>query len=98
MIKDITTKIQLYHNYILGSLLTLLGAIYLYLATFPKHGDYWSILTWSSAFAQHPLHYLDIISSNYSASVMALVHPPAFTIIQGTWIKIGKSYIFNYNI
>lgn len=77
----------------LSLILVALGAVYLYLAAMPKHGDFWTIYNWSATFTQDPLHYMDILLS----ANMIQIYPPTFNAIQAAWIMIG-AHIFNYKI
>ncbi|MDQ1255049.1 MAG: hypothetical protein QG646_4328 [Euryarchaeota archaeon] len=75
---------------ILIGLIAVFLSVYLILSYFPKHGDFFSILYFSSNFAQHGLGFIDAINGHTD-------YPPTFFVIQGTWLKLG-TILFNFNL
>ncbi|MGZ4864758.1 MAG: glycosyltransferase family 39 protein [Halobacteriota archaeon] len=83
--------IFLYNDRILKALLVLFGALYVLFAFLPKHGDYWTIINVSEAFALDPAHFM------VGKTWPIVGYPPTFYALQGTWLKLG-SYLFHYDL
>lgn len=98
MIRSLSMKLQSNRSVILKSLIVLLFIFYCYLATLPKHGDFWSLNYAAKIFASGKFSiYTEYAAAIGQSDVIAAMHPPAFYILQAIWLKIG-SIIFNYDL
>ncbi len=79
---------------ILKIFIFILSIFYCYLSPRPKHGDFWGLYHIAENVAQGNLDVYQIMAAN-SPEWTKFMHPPAFFLIQGAWIKFGK-YIYNY--
>jgi hypothetical protein len=96
MLNRFHKKISMKNETVLKILILILSIFYSYLAILPKHSDFWNLNFAAKFFAQNNLDIYGAFSGN-SAATVAVMHPPAFYILQGAWIKLG-SYIFNYDL
>lgn len=94
MFKKAIDRIRQHDYLILISLLILIGIFYIYLATLPKHSDFYEINFESNSFAQYGLNFIDKI---VPSSVSTIEYTPTYFVLQGAWVKLG-SFIFNYDI
>jgi hypothetical protein len=77
-------------NNILKTIIVILSILYCYLATLPKHSDFWFLNYAGKNFIYNGFDVYKIFS-NQGGTVVSNMHPPAFYIIQGIWIKLGAS-------
>jgi hypothetical protein len=80
---------------LLKLLIVALSILYCYLSTLPKHSDFWYLSYAGKTFIYNGFDVYKIFSSQNAA--ISSMHPPAFYIIQGVWIKLG-AYIFGYDL
>ena len=74
----------------------ILFGFYCYLATLPKHGDFYALNYMAKILATGNFDVYQEFSGG-NAATASFMHPPAFYILQGFWIKLG-SYLFNYDL
>jgi hypothetical protein len=75
-------------NFVLKALLLLLGGLYFFAGALPKHGDYWTWINISAAFALDPLHFM---------AGTGAVYPPTSYALGGVWLWLG-SHLFHYHL
>jgi len=72
---------------ILVSIIVVLCLLYFFLATFPKHGDFWIMSYTAKCFAEGHHDFYDYILKCGKKSRSYVAYPPLFYIIQGAWFK-----------
>lgn len=82
---------------VLNSLILLLSIFYCYLATLPKHGDFWSLNYIAKIFAIGNYDIYEGFAAVAGQSIVNAMHPPAFYVLQGLWIKLGEQ-LFKFNL
>jgi len=88
VIKKALDRIKDDENIAVKSLLIICSVLYLCLAPFSKHGDFWILNYKAKFFATYGFDYINHITINY---------PSLFLPIQGMWLKIGSA-IYGYNL
>jgi len=93
---------KLYERYLykninlLNFLILVLSIFYCYLATLPKHGDFYHLNYIAKIFANDNFDVYQAIGRE-NAALIPSMHPPSFYMMQGAWIKL-VSYLFNYDL
>lgn len=80
-------KLKRLDHAILVALLILIGLFYIYLATLPKHSDFYVINYISKSFATYGFRFLDVLVPIKHNDI---AYPPTYYILQGCWIKLGS--------
>lgn len=79
---------------ILRIIILILGLFYCYLATLPKHSDFWHLNYTANLFSLGKVSY---VFEALGTPDLSFLHPPGFYYFQGLWLSLG-SYLFNYDL
>lgn len=82
---------------VLKLIIGLLSLVYIYLATLPKHGDFWGLNYQAKIFAITSFDVYGTMAREMNIPIIVAMHPPAFFMMQSMWIKLG-SFIYGYDL
>lgn len=84
---SIFKKVCYNQNSAVGILLLIISILYCFLATFPKHGDFYAMNYASILFSQGYIDFYKEILINQEIPIGLIPYPPTFFIIEGLWLK-----------